>query len=162
VDYCSKDFLEIISRTLTKPVRFRSKHHIYRRSLNTGVTEGLLCLIEAQILMENLIEPSEYLEFQVLSEMSKGLLIKALECDEYTRNSIARVPLAYLAAFHFATSDYHVAVDLSSRVFINECCEKEETETLNAGCLLYIEDISIIIGFYLIFRESMNFCSSRN
>src|SRR6218665_3983159 len=154
VDYCSKDFLEIISRILTKPVRFRSKHHIYRRSLNTGVTEGLLCLIEAQILMENLIEPSEYLEFQVLSEMSKGLLIKALECDEYTRNSIAKVTLAYLAALHFATSGYHSAIDLSSRVVINECCEKEETETLNAGCLLYIEDISIIIGFYLIFRKT--------
>src|SRR6218665_576284 len=156
VGYSFEDVVEMITDVLTKPlrIRVRSKHHIFPRPLNTDVTEGLLCLIKAQILMESLTEPSEYLEFQVLSEISKGLLIKALECDEYTRNSNAKVTLAYLAALHFARSDYYIAIDLSSRVVINEYCEKEETETFNAGCLLYIEDISIIIGFYLIFRKT--------
>src|SRR6218665_1918341 len=155
VGYSFEDVFEMIADLLTKSIRIRvrSMHHILTRPLNTDVTEGLLCLIEAQILMENLTETSEYLESQVLSEISKALLIKALECDEYTRNSIVKVPLAYLAALHFATSGYHVAIDLSSRVVINEYCEKEKTDTLNAGCLLYIEDISIIIGFYLIFRK---------
>ena len=37
---------------------------------------------------------------------------------------------------------------------MNEKSEKEDTETLNAGCLLYIEDIAKIIGFYLIFRKT--------
>src|SRR6218665_560049 len=39
---------------------------------------------------------------------------------------------------------------------MNDYCEKKGVETLNAGCLLYIEDVSIIIGFYLFYLNIKN------
>lgn len=106
--------------------------------------------------MESLTGSNDSTEFQVLSEIVKKLLCRALECEGYNENAIARVTLSYLASLHFATSEYKISIDLSSRVILNEKFEIEETETLNAGCLLYNEDIAIIIGFYFIFRKATN------
>ena len=62
--------------------------------------------------------------------------------------------MAYLAALHFAASEYQIATVLCPRVIMNRRLENEETETLNAGCLLYIDDIMKIIGFYRIFKKA--------
>jgi len=39
---------------------------------------------------------------------------------------------------------------------MNDYCEKEDSEILNAGCLLYIEDVSIITIFYLFYLKIKN------
>lgn len=104
--------------------------------------------------MENLNESNDDLEFQLLREVSKGLLMRVLEGEDYESNKMAKASLAYMAALHFATSENHIAIDLSWIVIMDEYCEKEDNDTLNAGCMLYIEDIAIIIDFYLIFMKT--------
>src|SRR6218665_3109813 len=104
--------------------------------------------------MENLTGSNDDLEFKIVSEISKALLIEALECKDSKRNDIVRSTLAYFAALYFAASEYQVATGLCSRVIMNEKLENEETETLNAGCLLYFDDIIKIIGFYRIFKKA--------
>src|SRR6218665_1892739 len=156
LDYGSDIFLEVIRQVLTKSTRFRSKYHILPKPLNTGSNLSQLYFLEALDLMENLTGSKDDLEFHVVSEISKGLIMKALDRENYKRNVITRSSFAYLAALHFATSEYRIVLDLCSRVVMNEKFEKEETEALNAGCLSYIEDIAVIIGFYLIYRKTMD------
>ena len=103
--------------------------------------------------MEHLNGTISPLEFKLVSQMSNGLLRKALECEDSKSKTIARATLAYMAALHFAASEYETAIDLCSRLILNQTTEEEENETMNAGCLLYIEDIARIIGFYLLFRQ---------
>ena len=103
--------------------------------------------------MENLTGTISPLEFKLVSQMSKVLLGKALECEDSKSKTIASATLVYMAALHFADSEYETTIELCSTLIINETTEEEEKETLNAGCLLYIEDIARIIGFYLLFRQ---------
>ena len=84
--------------------------------------------------------------------MSKVLLRKALECEDSKLKSIANASLVYMAALHFGTSEYETTIELCSTLILNETTEEEEEETLNAGCLLYIDDIARIIGYYFLFR----------
>ena len=154
VHYDSEWFVAEIRRISIKPKRFRSKHHNSPRPLNTGDNGSQLYFTKAQDLMENLIGSNDDLEFQVVSEISKGLLWKALECEDSKTNTIVSATLAYMAALNFAASEYQIVRDLCSRVIMNEKPKKEDKEILNAGCLLYIEDISIIIGFYLIIGKT--------
>ena len=149
-----KLFLKLIRHVANKPKYFRSKHHNLPRTLSSGVNESQLYFIKAQDLMENLTLSTDDLEFKAVSEISKGLLKEVLKCENCRRNGIFRVTLAYMAALHYTGSEYQSVLDLCFRMTRNEYCEKENTETLNAGCLLHIEDISIIIGFYLIFIKT--------
>lgn len=65
-----------------------------------------------------------------------------------------------MAALQFSESDYQTTVDCCSTVLINQALEEEEEEeaiwekdTLNAGCLFYVDDSVRIIRFYLLFRR---------
>ena len=115
--------------------------------------------------MENLTGLNSLQEFKLVSQLSKELLRNALYCDDSKSSAIRDVAFVYMAALHFSESDYETAIDLCSTVFINrtpgeeERVENEEMEkeavkeTLNAGCLFYIDDVVRIIGFYLLFRR---------
>lgn len=86
--------------------------------------------------------------------MSKLFLIQALKCEDVKEKAISSAALSYLAGLHFAASEYRIAIDIAPTVITNEKDEEEDAETLNAGCLLFIEDIAMIIGFYLIFMKA--------
>src|SRR6218665_4165301 len=106
--------------------------------------------------MENLTESNDDLEFEIMVKISHLFLLTALECKDSKRNTLVNATFSYRAALHFAVSEYQIAIDLASTVIMNDYCEKKGVETLNAGCLLYIEDVSIIIVFYLFYLNINN------
>jgi len=59
--------------------------------------------------MENLTGSIRCSEFQLLSLMTKEFLKKTLKCDDHVSNGSTHAALAYLAALHFATSEYREA-----------------------------------------------------
>src|SRR6218665_3049593 len=87
--------------------------------------------------------------------MSKEYLRKALKCDDSQVTGVAPAALAYLAALHFASSEYKQAIRLCSAVFIGQTSE-EEKETLNSGCLLFIDDIARIVGLCALHRKNID------
>lgn len=58
--------------------------------------------------------------------------------------------MVYLAVLYFAELEYQTARELCSRLSINQTNEEEEKQTMNAACLLYIEDIVRILGLYVL------------
>src|SRR6218665_790624 len=101
-------------------------------------------------LMEYLTGLNSHSEFQLVCLMSKELLRRTLEGDG--SNGVTTAALVYLAALHFASSDYQQAIRLCSALLIDQTPE-EETETLNAGCLLFIDDVSRIVGLCVLQKK---------
>src|SRR6218665_1212458 len=153
--HCRREwFVELIRQISIKPKFVICRHHNIPRSLNTGVNEGQCLFRKAQELMENLTGSNDDLEFKVVSEISKALLVQAFNSEDSSRNKIEGATLAYAAALHFAASEYEIAIYLCSVIIMIEKNENGETETLNAGCLLYIDDIIKGIGFNRIFKNA--------
>lgn len=148
----SKWFVDLVKQLSMKPRFIRSKYHNFPTPLKAALDSSQLYALKAQDLMDNLTGLNDDLEFQLLSQMSKILLWKAIQNETSKTNAVSRLSLAYLAALYFATSEYETAIDLCWRVITNQTNEKTDL-TLNAGCLLYIDDIAGIIGFYLLFRQ---------
>ena len=70
---------------------------------------------------------------------------ETLKYDDSQFNFVAPATVAYLAALHFATSEYQQAMRFCLAVFVDNTSQ-EEAESLNAGCLLFIGDIARIVG----------------
>src|SRR6218665_2757118 len=156
---CSHDAeccLELFRVVLKKAKCIRSKHHILPKQCADDANESHVVYLQAQDMMENLIGSKTDLRFKVVSEISKSLLNLAFEIEDSQTNTIAKATLCYMAALHFNESEYQKSMYLSSRVIMNEFHDDENAETLNAGCLMYIEDISNSIGFYLMFLKIRN------
>src|SRR6218665_1766646 len=150
-------FVEIIREISIKPKSVICRHH--NIPYRSGVafiydSESQFYFRKAEDLMENLTGSNGDGEFKVVSEIAKLALIQVFQCEDSNRNNFERSTLAYLAALHFAASEYQVATGLCSRVIMDEKLENEETETLNAGCLLYIDGIIEIIGFNRVFNKA--------
>jgi len=149
-------FVEIIREISIKPKSVICRHH--NIPYRSGVafiydSESQFYFRKAEDLMENLTGSNGDGEFKVVSEIAKLSLIQVFQCEDSNRNNFERPTFAYLAALHFAASEYQVAAGLCSRVIMDEKLENEETETLNAGCLLYIDGIIEIIGFNRVFEK---------
>src|SRR6218665_3691542 len=153
MDSDSECFVDIISQFSFKPKVLRSKHHNFPKPSATIVSRSQLLFLEAQDLMENLPGSPDCPEFKLLSQVSSSLLRKALECEVSKTSTLTMAILAYMGGLHFAVSEYEAAEDICSRIIRNQTSDQENKELLNAGCLLYIEDIAKINGFYLIFRQ---------
>src|SRR6218665_2336853 len=139
------------------------KCHFHRLPMPIKSEGSQFHLWQAHTLMENLTGLNGASEFQLLSLLSKGLLGKALKCDDFQSNGLALATTVYLAALHFATSEYQIVIDLCSSIFIG-LSTHIENETLNAGCLFFIDDVVRIVGFYLLckkFRENDRFTTRR-
>ena len=109
--------------------------------------------------MENLTGSNGRSQFQLLSLMPKVHLRQVLQCDDSQSNIIAPAALVYLAALHFAISEYQIVIDLCSAGLMNQTTHMNY-ETLNAGCLFFIDDVVRIVGFCLLckrFTEYTNF-----
>src|SRR6218665_3147389 len=102
--------------------------------------------MRVQGLMENLTGLNSSSEFQLVSLMAKEFLGKTLEADGYESNGVTTAALVYLAALHFASPESQNAIRLCSIVLVDHHTPQEETETLNAGCLLFIDDVARIVG----------------
>ena len=106
----------------------------------------------AQNIMEHLTGLNGHSECQLLSFVSREFLRIALECADSQSNGIVPPALVYLAALYFASSANQMVIDLCSEVLMDETIH-EGSETLNAGCLFFIDDVVRIVGVYLICQK---------
>ena len=77
--------------------------------------------------------------------MSKEFLGRTLEADVSEPNGVTTAGLAYLAVLHFASSEYQQAIRLCFAVLTDQTSQKEK-EILNAGYLLFNDDVARIVG----------------
>ena|SRR6218665_2766703 len=101
--------------------------------------------MRAQGLMEKSTGLRSRSEFHLLSLMTKQSLKRTLENDASKSNCVTTAALIYLAALYFASSEYQQAIHLCSAV-LSDLTQQEEMETLNACCLLFINNVTKIIG----------------
>jgi len=108
--------------------------------------------MRAQDLMQNLTGLNSHSEFKLLYLMSKEFLRRTLETAGYEYNVVTTAALTYLAALHFSSSEYQQAIRLCLAVLSDQTPE-EEKETLNAGCLLFIDDVARIVGLCVLHKK---------
>jgi len=108
--------------------------------------------LRAHRLMENLTGPTGSSEFQLVSLIAKESLRRALVYDDSQLNDNASATLAYMAALHFGASEYQQAIRLCLAVLSDQTYSMDK-ETLNAGCLLFIDDVARIVGLCLLYKK---------
>ena len=136
-------FVESINAVSMHPKIIMSQYHNFPTACTAHRSKlQFLC---SQKFMENLTGSNSRSEFQLLSLMTNQFLIKALTNDGTICNGIVPAALAYLAALRFATSEYQEATRFCSAVLMGQTPE-EDNESLNAGCLLFIDDVARIVG----------------
>src|SRR6218665_1507207 len=113
---------------------------------------SLLHYLTAQEFLENLTGSDSASKVRIIFLMSKEFFKRALECDDSSSCSIVPATLIHLAAIHFATLDFQIAIDLCSAVLIDDTSHGK-SETINGGCLFFIEDVVKIAGFCLLFKQ---------
>src|SRR6218665_969562 len=130
----SSIFVETVNVILSHPKIIRSKYHNFPKACTSRGKR--FQFLSVQDLMKNLNGSNSRSEFQLLSLMIRGFLGKALSHGGTVCNGTIPAALAYMAALHFATSEYPKALCLCSEVIM---ISEEDKETLNAGCLLFID-----------------------
>src|SRR6218665_3749957 len=65
---------------------------------------------------------------------------------------MASAAVAYLAALHFDRSQYREAISSCLAVVADQSPEKDK-ETLNAGCVLFIDDVARIVGLCVLHKK---------
>ena len=84
--------------------------------------------------------------------MAKQFLRKSLKNYGPIANEIVPTVLTYLAALHFVTSKYQEATRLCLAVLMGQTSE-DDKESLNAGCLLFIDDVPRIVGLCVLQKK---------
>ena len=153
ISWDSSLFVEFVNAISMQPKIIRSQYHNFPKTYTAQSSR--FQFLRAQNLMENLTGSNSRSEFQLLSLMSKEFLRKALEYDDSKFNGIAPAALAYLAALHFATSEYQQAIRFCLAVLVDQTSQKDK-ETLNAGCLLFIDDVARIVGLCVLHKKITN------
>src|SRR6218665_191960 len=143
-------FVEFVNAMSLKPKIIRSQYHNFPKTYRTESSRYQF--MRAQGLMENLTGLGSRSEFQLVYLMSKELLRRTLEADCSESNGITRAALVYLAALHVASSEYEESIRLCSAVLVEQT-PREEKETLNAGCLLFIDDVARIVGLCVLHKK---------
>src|SRR6218665_1243637 len=141
------EFLNVI---YLKPNIIRSQYHNFPKTFRPQSSR--FQFTRAQDLMENLTGLNSNSEFKLLSLMSRVFLIRTLQADGSESNGVTTATLAYLAAIHFVSSEYQPAIRLCIAVLTDQT-PPEENETLNAGCLLFIDDIARSIGLCVLHKK---------
>ena len=154
--------VETVNAISMKPSITRCVYHNFPRACTAPSSRSpLLC---SQNLMENLTGSNNRSEFQLISLMTKQFLIKALKHSGIISNEVVPAALAYLAAIYFPTSEYEEATSLCSAVLMDQT-PQEDKETLNARCLLFFDDIAIIVGLCVlqkhIIENSLHYINKR-
>src|SRR6218665_3041953 len=128
----------------------RSQYHNFPKTYKAESSRYQF--MRAQGLMENLRGLNSRSEFQLMSLLSEEFLRRTLEADGSKSNGVTTAALVYLAALYFASTEYQEAIRLCSAVLVNKM-PQEEKETINAGCLLFIDDVARIIGLCVLHKK---------
>ena len=107
--------------------------------------------LRALDFMTNLTVSDGHAKFQLMSLISKECFLKALQCGDSQFKPFSSAALTYLAALYFASSENQIVIDLCSAVLMDQTIDMNH-EALNAGCLLFIKDVAIIVGFCLAWK----------
>src|SRR6218665_2149268 len=135
--------VEFFTSIVSQPNIIRSRYHNYpkARRLQTDHFKFL----RPQTLMKNLTGLNSCPEFQLLSLIAKESLKKASDCVKSEFHGIAHASSAYLAALYFVTSEYQQSMRFCLSILLDRTSQ-ENKETLNAGCLLFIDDVARVAG----------------
>ena len=126
------------------------QYHIFPIPLKAKRSQ--FAFLRAQDLMTNFTGSNGRSEAQLLSAMSKELLRESLHCCDSQSNAIAPAALVYLAALYFALSEYQIVIDFCFAALNNQTTGVD-IETLNARCLLFIDDVAKIVGISLLYKR---------
>jgi len=143
-------FLAFVKAISMQSKIVRSQYHNFPKTFTTQSSH--FQFLRAQGLMENLTGSNSRSEFHLLSLMAKQLLSKALKHHDSISNGIVPAAWSYLAALHFAAAEYQEARRLCSAVLVDQTSQ-EDKETLNAGCLLFMDDVARIVGLCVLHRK---------
>ena len=143
-------FVELVNTTSMQAKTIRSLYHNFPKTFKEQ--SGWLQFPRAQCLMENLTGSNSHSERQILTLVTKELLKKVLKHDGSIYHGIVPAALTYLAAIYFAASEYQEARPLCSSVLMDQTSQ-EDRETLNAGCLLFIDDVARIVGLCVLYKK---------
>src|SRR6218665_2502740 len=143
-------FGEFINEMLLQPKIIKSQYHNFPKTYREESSRYQF--MQAQSLMENLTGLNSCSEFHLVSLICKEFLKRTLEADRYESNGVTTAALIYLAALQFVTSEYQEGIRLCS-VVLAEQTTQGENETLNAGCLLFIDDVARLIGLCLLHKK---------
>src|SRR6218665_2188177 len=155
-------FIEFLNAMLMQPKIIKSQYHNFPTAYTALRSRfQFLC---SQKFLENLTGSNNLSEFKLLSLVTKQFLIKSLTYDGTIGNGIGPASLVYLAALCFGTSKYQEATRLCLVVLMAQTSE-EDKESLNAGCLLFIDDIARIVGLCVLQKKitenNLNFTNRR-
>src|SRR6218665_1989020 len=150
ISWENRIFVDLVIAISMQPKVIRSRYHNFPKAYTAQ--GGRVQFLHAHDLLKNLAGLNSCSEFRLLVLMAKEFLRRALEYENSESNGIAPAALAYLAALHFATAEYQLAIRFCQSVLSDHTFQKDE-EILNAGCLLFIDDIARIVGFYLLHKK---------
>src|SRR6218665_622481 len=139
-------FVEFVKAVSMQPKFAMSKYHNFPKCEAEQSTR--FRFLRALDLIQNLTGSNSPSEFQLVFLTSGEFFRKALRnvkpnCHQC--NCIASATLAYLAALHFANSEYEKALRYSVAVLVDQTSQRCD-ETLSAGSLVFIDDIAKIVG----------------
>jgi len=143
-------FVELVNTISMHPNIIRSKYHNFPKTYTDQSSR--FNFLRAQYLMENLTGSNSRSAFQIIVLLSRWLLRKALEYDDIESNGIVPSALAYLASLHFVRSESQQVQPLCLAVVVYQAPQNNE-ETLNAGCLLFIDDVARIVGLCVLHKK---------
>jgi len=147
ISWENRIFVDLVIAISMQPKVIRSHYHNFPKAYTAQ--GGRVQFLYAYDLLKNLAGLNSFSEFRLLVLMAKEFLRRALEYENSESNGIAPTALAYLAALHFATAEYQLAIRFCQSVLSDQTFQKDE-EILNAGCLLFIDDIARIVGLCLL------------
>src|SRR6218665_1775165 len=143
---------EFVNTMSLQPRVIRSQYHNSPKTYKAESSRYQF--MQVQGLMEKLTGLNSRSEFQLVSLMSKEFLIRTLKADRSDSKGVTTAALVYLAALHFASSEYQEAIRLCSAVLVDQTPKEEKgLKTLNAGCLLFIEDVARIVGLCVLHKK---------
>ena len=152
ISWKSEVFIEFVKELSLKRNIVTYQYYSYPE-IQVAKTGSQFQFLRAQIFLEHLNGSDSNLEFQLVFLTSKAFLKEALilasQSDDSESDIIVPATLVYLAGLHFAASQYQTVIDLCSPV-LQEPPVFFESETLNAGCLFFIDDVARIVGLYLL------------
>ena len=153
ISWESSFVVDLVKTISMQPTIIRSAYHNFPKPHKERIHRYLFH--RALALMENLTGSNSLSESQLLSFISNELLRKTLEagcptCPE--GKGIASAVLAYLAALGFAATKHETAIGFCLEV-LNYQTSTDKKETLNAVCLLFIDDVARIAGLCLLYKK---------
>ena len=122
ISWDSSFFVGLVNAISTHPKIIKSQHHNFPKMIIERSSR--FNFLRALTLLENLTGSNSCSEIQLLPLMIKQFLIKALKYDGSVSNGIAHAALTYLAALHFAASEYQEATRLCLAVLTNKTSQE--------------------------------------